>query len=213
MTGKLDPVKQLRRREQDRVRFVLLEAQNLLAGRPKQSKEAAEVCGTPGYIAPEQGKGCPEARSDVFSLGVVYAEMFCEFSSIEQKNNFFRLLGPFVNGTLGKDGIAEWKKFCRIGEDSEDLELLKRMLSEQFEDRPEAEEIAKMPFLKHDEQIERLKKKLRDAEERIEFKNARMQEMRETINKLRSRQADEQPPIEVLTVDPADDQDMPRLFS
>ena len=36
---------------------------------------ASEPAGTPGYIAPEQLNGAPEARSDLFSLGVTLARL------------------------------------------------------------------------------------------------------------------------------------------
>lgn len=47
----------------------------------QENHRSTNVVGTPTYAAPEQLKGCCNPKSDIFSLGVVLAELFLQFGT------------------------------------------------------------------------------------------------------------------------------------
>ena len=122
--------------------------------------------------------------------------MFCKFSDDWERRYVIDHLVAFVNGTLDEDTQRRIGQFCKIRDKrySEDLELLKRMLAEYPEDRPHAEDVAGMNFLKppsdtskQEQEIASLGTKLKQAEEELRRKQDKIDEQKRIIRTLTSQ--------------------------
>jgi hypothetical protein len=173
--GELEP-DTLSPNDQGRIKYTLDAAYKLLSKKvaggedrgPSQRPPDEAAC---LYRAPEQS--IKDLRCDIFSLGLVYAESFCTFSDdVERKEVLHRpghpIPGPDRRAIIGPGGalwtfmgwqsipqledgtIQRFNKCCKLGSNdhfSDDVKLLRRMLSERVEDRPHAREIVASQFL------------------------------------------------------------------
>ena len=218
----------LRHKDQGRIKHTLIAAYNLLrqkiadgedcGGPQRVPSQQSSMCGsgcTPTYAAPEQlSNSIKDARCDTFSLGMVYAESFCAFTSGAERGEVLHRPNQFTkvgNKTVLRAGGALWglmgwqsmpaltspehaeamrvlEKCCKLGSNaqfSDDLKLLRGMLAERVEDRPHARDIVEMHFLKTSAtEVESLQTQIRKLNQELDLAHKKIEEQKGTILKL-----------------------------
>jgi serine/threonine-protein kinase len=101
------------------------------------------ILGTPAYMAPEQARGMPDPRTDLFALGVMVYEMLAgkqpfEGTSMEVVMANMQLDPPRISGTTDFDPLLE--AFAR--------KLMARDLRDRFATASEAREM--LELVEHD---------------------------------------------------------------
>jgi serine/threonine protein kinase len=99
--------------------------------------------GTPLYRASEvSSKGVYDQRSDIYSLGLIYFELLCKFSTLHEKHITFRKL------TNDKKLPLDFVKVHPV-----ESELIAQLTHEDLSKRPHTKEIKNLPSFKNLERL------------------------------------------------------------